>query len=73
MMWSILTCIFCFMPTGVVAVYNAHKVRSNILLTLCILMHYSFWFDKNKLGIVHCTYLEVSGYNFKNTLIVFFV
>ena len=27
-------------------------------------MGYSFWFDTNKLGIVHCTYLGVSGYNF---------
>ena len=29
---------------------------------LCILMDSSFWFDK--LGLVHCIYLGVSGYNF---------
>ena len=33
-------------------------------------MDYSFLFD-NKPGIVHCTYLGVSGYNFQK-IIVFF-
>ena len=37
--------------------------RSVLPLTLCIVMDSSFWFDLNKLGIVHCTYLGVSGYN----------
>ena len=37
-------------------------------LTLCILMDYSFMFDTNKLGKVHCTYQGVSGYNSKKIL-----
>ena len=35
-------------------------------------MDYSFWFDTNKLGIVHCTYLGVSGYNCKLKIIFTF-
>ena len=33
-------------------------------------MIFSFWFD-TKLGIVHCTYLWVSDYNFKNKYLLF--
>lgn len=29
MMWSIVTCIFCFMPTGLVAVYHAVKATEH--------------------------------------------
>ena len=29
-------------------------------------MNSSFWFDSIKFGIVHCAYLWVSGFNFKN-------
>ena len=35
----------------------------HIKLTFCILMDCSFWFWYDKLGIVHCTFLGVSGYN----------
>ena len=31
-------------------------------------MDSSFWFD---IGIVHCTYLGVSGYNYSNNIVVF--
>ena len=34
-------------------------------------MDSSFWFETKKLGIVHCTYLGVSGYNLKKILIFF--
>lgn len=30
MMWSILACIFCFMPTGVVALYYANKANNDL-------------------------------------------
>ena len=40
-------------------------------LTLCILMDSSFWVDSSNLGIVHCTYLGVSGYNFQKMLYYF--
>ena len=42
------------------------------LYIVIILIDYSFWFDTNQLVTVHCTYLGVSGYNFKKN-IVFFV
>ena len=32
----------------------------------------SFWFDSINFGIVHCTYLGVSGYNLKEKNIVLF-
>ena len=35
-------------------------------------MDYSFWFD-NKLGLVHCTYLVVSGFNFQNNIVFFYL
>ena len=40
------------------------------MLTLCIQMDSSFWFD-TKLGIVQCIYLGVSGYNFKKKYCIF--
>ena len=36
------------------------------LLSFCILMDSSFWLKLyNKPGIVHCTYLGMSGFNFQ--------
>ena len=34
-------------------------------------MDSSFWFLYNKLGIVHCRYIGVSGYNSKKNIVFF--
>ena len=51
---------------------NDSNDKVQLILTLCLLTDYSFCFDTKKLGIVHCTYLVVSGYKFQ-TLVYAFV
>ena len=34
-------------------------------------MDSSFWFDTINFGIVHCTYLGISGYNFQKNVVFF--
>ena len=43
--------------------FGKWQYKECYVLTLYALMDSSFWFEYNKLGIVHCTYLGVSVYN----------
>ena len=54
--------------------YLLHYSPGFILLTLCILIDSSFWFDTTNLGysnLVNCTYLGMSSYNKKNNIVFF--